>query len=57
MFAEPIAVQMATRSTHRRIHEPERERERTPRRRRATARLLQAIAVRLDPAVREPRLS
>jgi hypothetical protein len=55
MFAEPIAVQMATRSTHRRIHEP--ERERTLRRRRATARLLQAIAVRLDPPVREPRLS
>jgi hypothetical protein len=57
MFAEPIAVQMATQSTQRRIHEPERERERAPRRRRATARLLQAIAVRLDPPVREPRLS
>ena len=55
MLADPIAVQMAARSTHRAIHEP--TPERAPRRRRATARLLQALAVRLDPAVREPRLS
>lgn len=54
MLADPIAVQMATRATHRAIHEP--EPERAPRRLRATARLLQALAVRLDPAVREPRL-
>ena len=55
MIAEPIAVQMAAQSTHRHIHEP--KRERAPRPRRATARVLQAVAVRLDPAVREPRLS
>ena len=56
MIAEPIAIQMAAQSTDRDIHEP--ARERAPRPHRATARLLQAIAVRLDPAVvRKPRLS
>jgi len=55
MLADPIAVQMAARSTHRAVHAP--RPERAPRRRRATARLLQALAVGLDPAVREPRLS
>ncbi len=55
MIAEPIAVQMAAQSTHRHIHEA--KRERAPRRRRATARVLQAVAVRLDPAVRALRLS
>ena len=56
MIAEPIAIQMAAQSTHRRIHEP--ARERAPRPRRATARALQAIAVRLDPAVvQKPQLS
>ena len=56
MIADPIAVQIATRSTHRHIHEP--KRERAPRRGRATARVLHAIAVRLDPAVvQKPRLS
>ena len=55
MIAEPIAVRMAAQSTHRHIHEP--KPERAPRRRRATARVLQAIAIRLDPAVHQPRLS
>ena len=56
MIAEPIAVQMAAPSTHRHINDA--RRERAPRPRRATARVLQAIAIRLDPAVvRPPRLS
>jgi hypothetical protein len=56
MIAEPIAVQMAAQSTHRHVNEP--ARERAPRPRRATARLLQAIAIRLDPAVvQRPQLS
>jgi hypothetical protein len=56
MIAEPIAVQMAAQSTHRHIHEA--TRERAPRPRRATARVLQAIAIRLDPAVvQKPQLS
>jgi hypothetical protein len=56
MLADPIAVQMAAQSTHRHIDDA--GRERAPRSRRATARLLQAIAVRLDPAlVRKPQLS
>ena len=42
MIAEPIAVQMAAQSTHRHIHEA--RPERAARRRRATARVLQAIA-------------
>jgi hypothetical protein len=49
MIAEPIAVQMAAKSTHRHINEP--RPERAPRPRRATARVLQAIAIRLDPAL------
>ena len=56
MIAEPIAVQMAAQSTHRHIHDA--RRERAPRPRRATARVLQAIAIRLDPAVvHRPQLS
>jgi len=55
MIAEPIAVQMAALSTHRHINDA--RRERAPRRRRATARVLQAIAIRLDPAVaQKPQL-
>jgi hypothetical protein len=55
MLAEPIAVQMATQSTHRHINDA--RRERAPRPRRVTARVLQAIAIRLDPAlVRTPQL-
>ena len=34
MIAEPIAVQMAARSTHRRIHQPKREPDSTRRWRR-----------------------
>ena len=49
MIADPIAVQMAAQSTHRHINDA--TRERAPRPRRATARVLQAIAIRLDPAV------
>jgi hypothetical protein len=49
MIAEPIAVQMAAQSTHRHVNEP--KRERAPRPRRATARVLKAVAIRLDPAV------
>jgi hypothetical protein len=56
MIAEPIAVQMAAQSTHRHINDA--RRERAPRPRRATARVLQAIAIRLDPAVaQKPQLS
>ena len=49
MLAETIAAQMAARSTHRHLHAA--PRERAPRPRRATARVLRAIAVRLDPAL------
>jgi hypothetical protein len=56
MIAESIAVQMAAQSTHRHINDA--KRERAPRPRRATARVLQAIAIRLDPAVvQKPQLS
>jgi hypothetical protein len=56
MIADPIAVQMAAQSTRRRVNDA--PRERAPRPRRATARALQAIAIRLDPAVAaQPRLS
>jgi hypothetical protein len=56
MIAEPTAVQMAAQSTHRHINDARRERARRPRR--ATARVLQAIATRLDPAVvQKPQLS
>jgi hypothetical protein len=56
MIAEPIAVQMAAQSTHRHLNDP--RRERAPRPRRVTARVLQAIALHLDPAVvRKPQLS
>ena len=56
MTAEPIAIQMAALSTDRRTNDA--GPERAPRPRRATARVLQAIAIRLDPAlVRTPQLS
>jgi hypothetical protein len=56
MNAEPIAVQMSAQSTQRHIKDA--GRERAPRRRRATARMLQAIAIRLDPAVaQKPQLT
>jgi hypothetical protein len=55
MIAEQIAVQMAAQSTHRHINDA--RRERAPRPRRATARVLQAIVTRLDPAaVHKPQL-
>jgi hypothetical protein len=55
MMADPIAVQMAAHSTHRHINDA--RRKRAPRPRRATARVLNAIAIRLDPpVVRTPRL-
>ena len=49
MIADPIAVQMAAQSTHRHIHDA--GRERAPRSRRATVRVLRAIATRPDAAV------
>lgn len=56
MNGQSVAVMMAAQSTHRHVNEP--PRERAPRPRRATARLLQALAVRLDPAlVQKPQLS
>jgi hypothetical protein len=56
MLAQPIAVQMAALSTHRYLNDA--RSERAPRPRRATARVLQALAVRRDPAlVRKPQLS
>jgi hypothetical protein len=48
MFSSPIAALMATESTRRALTEPRRE-VRAPRRR--AARVLHAVAVRLDPAV------
>jgi len=55
MHGQPTAILMATESTRRNVTEP--PRERSPRRsRRAAARVLAALAVRLDPAVvRAPR--
>jgi hypothetical protein len=57
MNGQPAAILMAVEATRRNLHEP--PREPTPRRtRRTTARALQAIAVRLDPAVvQKPQLS
>jgi hypothetical protein len=59
MNGDPSAILMAVASTRRNMHEP--PREPAPRRpRRATARALQALAVRLDPGVaqqHEPQLS
>jgi hypothetical protein len=59
MNGDPTAILMAVSSTRRNIHEPPHEPQ--PRRpRRATARALQALAVRLDPGVaqrQEPQLS
>jgi hypothetical protein len=59
MNGQPAAILMAVASTRRNIHDAPREpRPRRPRR--ATARALQALAVRLDPGVtpqRKPQLS
>jgi hypothetical protein len=56
MNSHPIAILMASESTRRRLHEP--LPERPPRKpRRAAARVLQAVAVRLDPGVGRPHLS
>jgi hypothetical protein len=57
MNGHPAAILMATEAVRRNMHEPQPEpRPRRPRR--ATARALQAIAVRLDPAVvQTPQLS
>jgi len=51
MHGQPIAILMARESTRRNLTEPPRERRpRRPRRpRRAAARVLAALAVRLDP--------
>ena len=49
MIAEPIAVQMAAQSTHRHITVARSARALRPRR--VTARVLQALAIRLDPAL------
>jgi hypothetical protein len=57
MNGQPAAILMAAESMRRNIHGPQPEpRPRRPRR--VTARVLQAIAVRLDPAVvQKPQLS
>jgi hypothetical protein len=58
MNGQPTAILMAVESTRRNMHEPPREPRPRRRPRRATARALQAIAVRLDPAVvQKPQLS
>jgi hypothetical protein len=50
MNGDPTAILMAVSSTRRHVHEPPRApRPRRPRR--ATARVLQSLAVRLDPGV------
>ena len=52
MNGDPTAILMAVSSTRRNLHEPPRAPEPRRRRpRRATARALQALAVRLDPGV------
>jgi hypothetical protein len=57
MNGQHSAILMAVESTRRNMHEPPRE-SRPRRPRRVTARALQALAVRLDPAVvQEPQLS
>ena len=57
MNGQPTAIFMAVESVRRNVHEPPRAPK--PRRtRRVTAQALQAIAVRLDPAVvQRPQLS
>jgi hypothetical protein len=57
MNGHPAAILMAVEATRRNMHEPPREPK--PRRtRRTTARVLQAMAVRLDPGVvQKPQLS
>jgi hypothetical protein len=57
MNGDPVAILMAVDATRRTMHEPPRAPK--PRRtRRITARALQAVAVRLDPAVvQQPQLS
>jgi hypothetical protein len=55
MHGHPTAILMAIESTRQALSEPPRER-RVRRPRRAAARVLAAVAVRLDPAVaRAPR--
>jgi hypothetical protein len=49
MHGQPTAILMATQSTRRNLTEPPRE-PRVRRPRRAAARVLAAVAVRLDPA-------
>jgi hypothetical protein len=49
MNGDPTTILMAVASTRRAIEQPQPERPARPRR--ATARLLQAIAIRLDPGV------
>jgi hypothetical protein len=57
MNGQPAAILMAVESTRRNLHEPPPE-PRPARPRRAVARALQAVAVRLDPAVvQKPQLS
>jgi hypothetical protein len=57
MNGQPAAILMAVEATRRNMHEPPRE-PKPHRTRRTTARALQAMAVRLDPAVvQKPQLS
>jgi hypothetical protein len=58
MNGDPTAILMAVSSTRRNLHEPPRA-PRPRRSRRASARALQALAIRLDPGVvqQEPQLS
>jgi hypothetical protein len=56
MNGHPTAIFMAVESVRRNMHEPPEPRPARPRR--AVARALQALAVRLDPAVvQKPQLS
>jgi hypothetical protein len=57
MNGEPVAILMALEATRRNMHQPPRA-PRPRRTRRITARALQSIAARLDPAVvQKPQLS
>jgi hypothetical protein len=56
MNGQPTAILMAVESTRRNMNEAREPRPRRPRR--VTARALQALAIRLDPAVvQKPQLS